>query len=251
MEWGSLAILGLATFAGALVQAATGFGFAIIAAPVFLAVMNSTVAIAVLVALHVVQSAMVLPKVWNRASKWHLKRLVLGALIGCPLGFWAFRSLDVRTLKVLIGVIILAVIGLLIWRELGAVTGQRKTGAQRGTPLTLMTGMISGAMTSLLVMPGPPLMVYFMSERAAGDSVRALSLTFFGLCYVAVTMSNVMAGSLGGRAWEIVGWLAPVVVLGTVAGVALSRHFSEAGFRWAVLALLLLSGIGAIVSALL
>ena len=107
MEGPALLALGLAAFAGALVQAATGFGFAILAAPVFLFVIGTTAAIPVLVALHVLQSAIIVPGVWRRASRWHIKRLLLGALLGCPLGLWLFQGFAVRGLKLTVGLLIL------------------------------------------------------------------------------------------------------------------------------------------------
>ena len=54
MDASALALLALGTLGGAVVQAATGFGFAIIAAPLFLVAMNSHAALQVLVVIHLV-----------------------------------------------------------------------------------------------------------------------------------------------------------------------------------------------------
>ncbi len=250
MDATPLLVLAAATFIGAFVQAATGFGFAIIAAPVFLWVMNSTAAIAVLVALHVVQSLMVVPRLWAKASMWHLQRLAAGAFIGCPVGLWLLSKMDVRGLKLTVGVVILVVIGLLIWRELSTAARSGPAAAVGGPgAAAVVTGVVSGALTALLVMPGPPLMVYFMRERHAGDAVRALSLSFFALCYVAVTVAQAIGGALGIGALVTLAWLTPAVILGTLAGLAIARCFTDRGLRMAILALLFLSGVGSIVSA--
>lgn len=252
MEWTALLALGVATFFGALVQAATGFGFAILAAPVFLLVVGTTAAIPMLVALHVVQSAIIVPGLWAKASRWHLKRLVMGAVIGCPLGLWLFQDFAVRGLKLTVGLLILGVIALLFWRE--RISARPKHGIQRarhGKLATIATGALSGALTALLVMPGPPVMVYFMRERQAPDATRALSLSFFAVLYVAVTLAYVGLGQLPRASWVAVALLAPAVVAGTVAGASLSPRFSDAGMRAVLLVLLFLSGVGAIVSGLL
>lgn len=252
MEWPVLAIMGVATFLGALVQAATGFGFAIIAAPVFLAAMNSPGAIPILVALHVVQSAMLVPGLWRRASRWHLKRLVLGAVTGCPAGLWLFHGTNVRGLKLTVGCVIIALIGLLLMRELQARQTWRGAGTMgHGTAATLATGAISGALTALLVMPGPPLMIYFMGARQAADVIRALSLSFFALCYVAVTAAGIATGGMPRSAWIATILLAPVVIAGTVAGNTVGPKLGETGMQRAILTLLFLSGLGAIASALI
>ncbi len=252
MEWTALLALGFATFFGALVQAATGYGFAILAAPVFLSVVGTTAAIPILVTLHVVQSAMIVPGLWRRASPWHLKRFVIGAVLGCPLGLWLFTRLDVRGLKLTVGVLILGVIALLLWRErisVGPKHGLR--GTRHGKLATFGTGAVSGALTALLVMPGPPLMVYFMGERQAPDAVRALSLSFFAVLYVAVTLAYLGVGQLPRASWPTILLLAPAVVAGTIAGARLGSRFSDAGMRAALLGLLFLSGLGAIVSGLI
>ncbi|MGE0699490.1 MAG: hypothetical protein AB7O57_10375, partial [Hyphomicrobiaceae bacterium] len=94
----TLALAGV-TLAAAGVQAATGFGFAILAAPVFLAALGSTAAIPILVALHVVQSALVVPKVWRRVPPSLFLSLGAGALIGMPLGLAVFQTIGLRELN--------------------------------------------------------------------------------------------------------------------------------------------------------
>ena len=252
MDGTVLAVLGLATFFGALVQAATGFGFAILAAPVFLVAMNSPAAIPILVALHIPQSLMLVPRLWRRVPRWHLKRLVLGAMLGCPIGLWLFSGADARFLKLTVGCLILAVIGLLLLREARTRRGRHvisKVG--HGTLATLATGVTSGAMTALLVMPGPPLMLYFMGTRQAADVVRALSLSFFALCYIAVTLAFIATGAMPHASWMTTGLLTPAVIAGTIAGTTLGPRLGETGMRAAILGLLFLSGAGAILSALL
>ena len=166
--------------------------------------------------------------------------------------FWIFFGLDVRVLKLTAGVIILAVIGLLIWRE--GVPSRRqqyaRAGKKSGTAAMLFTGLVSGVMTALLVMPGPPLMIYFLRERPAGEAVRALSLSFFALCYMAVTAAYIAVGAITKPAWATIGLLAPVVVAGTCAGLLVGARLSERGLHAALMGLLALSGVGAIVSAL-
>ena len=279
---GVIAVLALATFAGALVQAASGFGFAILAAPIYLAATGSTAAIPLLVLLHVIQSAMLVPAIWREAPPEVLRRLLIGGALGCPLGLLLFLFANVRMLKIAVGVLILGVTALIIARERGWIgagpapaggsaaakatasgagagtTGADTTGAggaagpegERAWPATT-TGVVSGAMTSLLVMPGPPLMVWLMGSPLGKVQARALSLTFFAVCYVAVSLLNIAAGQVGRTTWAIAIVLAPTVVLGTMAGTRIVGHISEIWFRRVVLALLALSGIGAVVSALI
>jgi uncharacterized membrane protein YfcA len=255
MDAGTLMLLGLGALGGAVVQAATGFGFAIVVAPIFLAVMNSHAALQVLVVIHLVQTVMMLRGVWPMVPQQLLKTLVLGALIGCPIGLIAFMGLDVRALKLTVGVLILAFTSLLIARELGwfrhaAPTDASSAAASRPPPLAYVTGAFAGAMTSLLVMPGPPLMLYLSHKPLPHANARALAIAFFGLCYLFVTALNTFWAGMGEGVWWLVLGLAPVVYVGTLGGLWVSRHVTQGGFRIAVLVLLVASGGGAIISAL-
>ena len=74
--------LHLAVFAAALLQAATGIGFGIIAGPIILMVMNSASAIQVSILLSLMIALMLAPSLYGRADKPLLARLLLGAMAG-------------------------------------------------------------------------------------------------------------------------------------------------------------------------
>ncbi len=251
MDLQSYVVLGLGTFLGAFVQSATGFGFAILAAPIYLAVINATGAIPLLVLVHLVQSAMVVPRLWPNAPPRMLKDLVLGALIGCPLGLLAFLRLDIATLKITVGVLILAFTALLIARDAGLLQAtELRAAAEPSSWSTRATGVISGIMTALLVMPGPPVMLHLMGRDIAKDQSRALSLTAFAVSYVLVALLNAASGTLTRAIVVDAMVLAPAVVTATALGARASQVMSEGLFRRVVFALLIASGVGAILSAL-
>lgn len=256
MDPSALVLLGLGAFGGAVVQSATGFGFAIVAAPMFLIAMNSHAALQVLVVVHLVQTAMMLRGVWALVPVHLLRTLVAGALIGSPLGLVVFMSLDVNALKLTVGVLILLFTTLLIAREVGWFSRKSPdhtadaTRVEPAPPLAALTGAVSGAMTALLVMPGPPLMLYLSHAPLPHGNARALAVAFFGLCYLFVTALNTFWAGMGDGVWWLALALAPIVYAGTHAGLRLSRYLTQGGFRAAVLVLLVLSGLGAILSAI-
>lgn len=259
MDVTSIVLLSAGAAAGALVQAATGFGFAIIAAPVFLAVMNSHAALQILVVIHLVQTVIMVPRIWGKVPKTLLSLLVAGALVGSPIGLSVFLALDVQLLKLSVGALILAVTALLIAREISA--HRRRAGQPieivdledpRVTPRipAFLTGIGSGALTALLVMPGPPVMLYFAGRQGPPEQTRALAITFFGLCYLTVTILNAVWAGMGPQVWGLAALLGPAVVVGTMAGMRLASRLTHGSFRIAVFVLLVLSGVGAVVSAL-
>ena len=261
MDVTTVALLLVGAMGGAIVQAATGFGFAIVAAPVFLAAMNSHAALQVLVVIHLVQTVMMLPSVWAMVPPRLFKALVAGAAVGSPIGLMLFMSLDVRALKLTVGVLILLFTALLIARESGWLARLMPAGRDDPAagdamatapppPLAYVPGAISGAMTALLVMPGPTLMLYLAGAPLPLAHARALAITFFGLCYLFVTALNTFWAGMGEGVWWLALAMVPAVYLGTRAGQRIARHVTQGSFRVAVLALLVLSGAGAIISAL-
>lgn len=256
MEWGAMALLGLGALGGSIVQAATGFGFAIVAAPLFLIAMNSHAALQVLVVVHLVQTMMMLGGIWALVPLRMFKLLVAGALVGSPIGLVVFMHLDVNALKLTVGVLILVFTTLLIAREagwLGRRSSERpiegRTTDPAPSPLACLTGAVSGAMTALLVMPGPPLMLHLSYRPLSHAHARALAVAFFGLCYLFVTALNTFWAGMGEGVWWLALILAPVVFIGTRLGLRLSRYLTQGAFRAAVLVLLVLSGLGAVLSA--
>lgn len=239
-----------AAFAGAFVQSAVGFGFALIAAPIFLTAMQSGAAMQVLVAVHVVQSAMLVPGLWRKAPRELLNPMLLGSMAGFPLGLAIFLALDLDTLKLSVGIVMLVFTGLLVARDkswlsrLFASSGPPHPAAAAGV------GASAGALTSVLVMPGPPLILYVAARRLDKLDSRALSLTFFAFCYVAVTLLHATWTGMSSETWAIAGALSPAVVVATLLGDRLARWLSEAWFRAAVLAVSFLSGAWAVWSGL-
>lgn len=93
-------------------------------------------------------------------------------------------------------------------------------------------------------------MVHFLRHPQAAAATRALTLSFFAICYVAVTAANALLGQIDGGSLPILALLAAPVVLGTFAGWAIVGRIDDRRLRIVMLGLLALSGIGAVVSAL-
>jgi uncharacterized membrane protein YfcA len=99
-------LLAAATLAAALTQAATGFGFAVVAMLFFLVALNSTAAVQVAVIVTLVMLVAVLSRIWGSVRPILVGRLALGSLIGYPLGIVAYMAADVFAIKVAVGLLV-------------------------------------------------------------------------------------------------------------------------------------------------
>lgn len=250
MELASFAILAAITFAGALIAATFGFGFAILAAPLFLVVMDSTGAIPVLAALNFAASVLVAARIWRQAPARLLALLCAGSVFGFPVGLALFGRADVSDLKLVAGVVIMSFALLLLARERGyIVLDRRGTSADRASaPIACFVGVLAGAMGAALAMPGPIAMLYFMVLRLTKDQSRALSLAFFSFVYGVVCLLHGWDGGLDAPRLWFSAKLMTAVLAGALAGHWLARHVSEARFRELVLVILFVAGLYAVSS---
>jgi uncharacterized membrane protein YfcA len=250
VELTSLALLAAITFAGSAVQASFGFGFAVLAAPLFLVVMESTGAIPVLAVLNLAVSAFVAVQTWRRAPMPLLAMLCAGSVAGFPLGLALFRSADVTDLKVVTGVVIMLFALILLARERGATRlGSPPADAKRPSPvIALGIGALAGVMGAALAMPGPVAMIYLATLRLTKDQSRALSLAFFSFVYGGVCVLHGWDGNLGADRLELSAKLMLAVIAGALAGQWLAARISESRFRKFVLLILFAAGLYAVLS---
>src|SRR5258708_22895858 len=94
MASGIFIVLAATTFCSALLYAISGFGFAVLAAPLFLLFLDPPRAIQLVIIISTVLSIVVLRCLLSAIAPWLLLRLALGSLVGLPLGLVAFHYAD-------------------------------------------------------------------------------------------------------------------------------------------------------------
>jgi len=233
----------LATFFASLVQSATGFGFALIAVPFFLIVLNSSDAIQVVIIITLITSIIHWLLIRKETTLDLLRWLFVGCTLGFPAGVLIYLQLELDALKMLIAVLIILISihnGWQMFRNHGAT---HVPDSQEAKPLVLtVVGLTSGMMASSMAMPGPPLMLYLSSTALDKNQIRATMFAFFTFSYAgALIMQSIFVG-VGRQSWEMSAMLTPVAILGLIVGQFLSKRISETYFKALVLAILLLTG---------
>ena len=249
------ALAGVAFFA-ASVQAATGFGFAIMAVPFFLLIMGSLAAIQVTAVITFVISLVLIPRLLKGAPRRLILSLIIGSVIGFPIGLAAFKAADLASIKIFVGTFITAFALIMLIREWRLrATGfraERATGAAfiEKPAAEIAVGTLSGAMAVALAMPGPVVVLYLLARHAGKQISRAATLILFGFSYGAVSLVHTMWGGMTGASWLLAAQLAPFVAAGALLGHYATRYLSEERFRAAVLVILLVSGLYGVWTAL-
>ncbi|HZU89865.1 MAG TPA: sulfite exporter TauE/SafE family protein [Stellaceae bacterium] len=243
LAWAGLAAT---TFAAALLQAASGFGFALVAVPLFLLLLDPAGAIQLVVILTVALSAAVLPALRRAVDPGLLLRLALGSLVGLPLGGLAFRLADPAAMRAAVGAVILAFAALL------ALLPRRRGGALFATNrfLDCAAGAVSGITTALFGISGPPLMIYLLLGGVSAARLRASLLSFFFLCYAATIVLYAAGPGIPLSTWIRAGVLIPFAFCGGSLGKRLGDRLGARAFTVLAIALLALTGGYTLVAAL-
>ena len=162
---------GVAVLAGAALQSATGFGFALVSAPLLFAATTPAQAVGLLMLLGLVVNLMTLGTEGRRPQPLVRESLVMlaWAIPGTAVGLVALRALDSTALQ--IGVT-LGVFATLAVRWLA----QRRPDAGEGDPpawAAPAAGLASGALTTSTTTAGPPVVLYMLARGAtAGADAR-------------------------------------------------------------------------------
>lgn len=235
-----LAIAGLSIFA-AIVQSTAGFGFSLMLVPLLSLVIGvrETVVLANLLSASLQAALLVRAR---QACEWRLGgTLLVGALVGMPLGLLVVTFLSPSALKLLIAVTVLVFTGLL-WRGVRLQTA--------GTVGCVATGLISGILNVSTSMSGPPVVLYLQAQGMARSPFRATLFAYF----TTISAIAVILLALAGHFTETVALGAlvaiPSLVVGGAVGSLIHKSVPEHRFRYLVYAILVASGVAAIISAL-
>lgn len=245
VDWAGLAV---ATFAAALLQAAGGFGFAVVAAPLFLIVVEPQRAVQLVVILSTILCAAVLRGLWAAVAPRLLVRLALGSLAGLPIGLAAFRYADPRAVRLTVGAAIL------VFAVAFAVLRRRRGSGRRGLVAMsrgrdLAVGAVSGAATALAGISGPPVVIYLLLAEAPPRIVRATLLAFFALVYAATLAANVATVGVPAQTWLAAGILIPFAMAGGLIGRPLGDRLGAEAFAALAIGVLAAAGLYTLAAA--
>jgi uncharacterized membrane protein YfcA len=223
-------------------QAATGFGFALLAGPSLYAVMSPAHAVALLLILGLCVNVLILAGERRRlAVDWHgLEPAMLAALPGLPIGAVLVRVLPADALRVAIGVVVCALVA---HRLLG-----RRPAVPRasGRSTAVLAGFSAGVLTTSTTTNGPPLALWLGDRGLQPAVVRdTVSAAFLFLDLVGVGVVLAVVGPQRALAEAV--WLpalVPVVLAGHLAGSWVFRRLPA--HRYDQLLLLAVAAAGAV-----
>jgi uncharacterized protein len=246
LTWAGLAAT---TFAAALLQAVGGFGFAVVATPLYLIFLTPLRAVQLVILISAALCLAVVPGVRRSVAPGLLARLSIGSVAGLPLGLMALSRSDPILMRVLAGTIVLGFAVLLM-----AARGRGQPSPPRpmlalGRGRDVAAGIIAGVATALVGMAGPPVLVYLLLAGAASQLIRATLLAFFALVYSATVAANAATIGIPEQTWMAAVTLLPCAFGGGAIGRRLGDRLNAQGFAMLSIALLAAAGVMTLAAA--
>ncbi|CAH0265133.1 sulfite exporter TauE/SafE family protein [Roseomonas sp. CECT 9278] len=233
LDW-RLAGAVLATAIAGIMRGYSGFGTAVILAPVYSLLWGPRAGIPVMLLMELVVSVQLLPGAIKDADRRVVLPLGGAAAVATPLGAWILLSADGESLRRFIGGFVL-VFGLLL------MSGWRYHGS-RPLPLNLAVGTAAGLLKGATGMSGPPVILYLLAGLEEAKRHRANLILFFATIAVISVFPPLFGGLIDLPVLVRLAVLLPVMALSVPIGARLFRVVPDRLYRPFAMAVLLVAG---------
>jgi uncharacterized membrane protein YfcA len=230
-----LVFLTVCGFVAGIVRGFSGFGSAFIFMPLASAVVGPKIAAAVILLIDLVAAAPMIPEGWRLGDKRDVGTMIIGLPFGVPIGAWALTHSDPLLVRWFLVALIVPMLALLMsgWRYRG-----------RPTPvLTVAVGGLSGLLSGIAQMGGPPIILYWLGSANKAGVVRANVVLFFAVSTALATASYALAGLLPRVLIGLVLLTGPAYGFGIWLGSRMFGLASEQTFRRLCYALIALAAL--------
>jgi len=228
--------VGAVVIAGAFfVLGLAGFGNGLVALAFLPLVMSPVDAIVLLTVYTVLATIVIFVPLRADFDPRGMPALLLGSVLGTPLGVWVLAALPASTLTRLIGLVLLAVVAL---EWLGVYPARLP-----GHRWALGAGVAAGLLGAAVGTPGPPVVLYTASQGWSPRTIKANLQAFFLVNQVVIMIGYWWAGLLTPQVWRYAGVFLVPATLGLLVGMALFARVDQARFRRIVFAILFASGL--------
>ena len=209
--------------------------------------------------------------VYRREPDWRtLVRLLPSAMVGVIIGVFFFAAVDDTTVRVTIGVILLALVTLTLVRRAQAARrtaaeseasdhssaagpatrAEAEGGSRKGAAATAQGvgyGLLGGFTTMVANAAGPVMSLYLLMMRMPVLTFLGTSAWFFAVINLFKLPFSAGLGLFTAETLAMDALLVPVVLLAAFAGAKVARRISQSVFDKLVLGLTVLAAIGLLI----
>jgi uncharacterized membrane protein YfcA len=222
-------------------QGITGFGFALIAAPLALLVLDKYTVVTSLTVIGLILNAFLFKKIKHPLNLTLLLPLFLASVIGMPIGIWILKTVSINVLKVIVGCV--SIIFALKVSFTKISLPQTKT-------LTAIAGFLSGLFQTSISMGGPPVVILLTGAGKEKNEMRKIFVTFFLWLNIISLPFFLISRTLTLQRAKIGFYALPFVLLGAYLGNIVVKKIPQKAFKLIALATVCITGLLSIYSGL-
>ena len=235
-------IIVITAFVAAFVQGVSGFGFALVAMPI-LSGLSSIQTAAPLVALTTLTNNLLLCLYYRQSFDRNVvKNLLLGSVLGIPIGFLALSYLPTALMLVILGTLI---VSYSLYSLVSPVVPTLKSRLW-----AYGAGFLSGILLGGFNLPGPPIILYGSSQRWSQERFKGNLSSFFWISVAIVVVGHGLQQRISVDIVRQFFMAVPSLMLGLCLGVTLAKKFNPKVFRKIVTILLSIIGVRLIISGI-
>lgn len=220
---------------GAFSQTVAGFGFALVSMPILVNIIPPLAAAALGSLLALTTQIVNISHYKKDMQPRSLWRVMLGSIIGIPLGVLLLTYLSERLILIALGLFLVAY-------ALYSLTVTQVPKIERngwGYLVGFLSGILGGAYNT----GGPPLVIYGMGKRWEPRTYKAnLQILLMVNSLVAIFV-RALNQQYNGVIFQYYAVGLPMIALGTFSGFWLSRYIDSIVFRRIILVMLIIIGI--------
>jgi uncharacterized membrane protein YfcA len=236
-DWEILALSSVAISLAAVVRGFSGFGFSLLSITAISLMLPVSQIVPSIFLLEVAASLNLIPGIWREIDWKSLRWLMVGYVIGLPVGTYALIHAPADPAQILLGFVVIVTAAMML-------RGFRLERTPAPAACT-GTGAASGVLNGAFGIGGPPVVLFYLSAPGAAAIGRASIIFFFlftdllGILYFAsqgiVTQQSFV---------QFFFWM-PTLLIGIWIGAHGFRRMNEATFRrWVLIILIALAVLG-------
>jgi uncharacterized membrane protein YfcA len=238
--WVLVGVAGAVALAAAA-QQLVGFGFALMAMPLLTALLGPQDAVLLAAVASLAGGSAMAWRLRDLADRPTLRRLLLGAAPGLPLGVLVLAHVPDAALRIAVAGAVVAMVVIL-------AAGYRMTEERPATEVG--AGFLSGAMGTAIGISGPPIVLVLQAADMEQHRFRATTVTFFVVTNLATLPLVLGSGVADLDRWPAAVVAVPAAVIANRACEGAAHRLPAERFRPLVLALLVVAAGVALAAAL-
>lgn len=224
-----------AVLVAGVVRGFSGFGTAMIVAPIGAAAFSPQTAVVIIAVVDTLPMIPLILSAWRKVDWRQLAPVVTGYALALPLGLWFLTAGDPTVLRWFMSIVIFIVV-IVLW------SGWYYTGP-RSLPVRLSVGGMSGFLGGAASISGPPVILYWMALRTGAGLVRANLIIFLASAQLFAIAGLYVAGLFTQQSVGLGIAYMPAYLVALLIGARLFGRASEETYKRVALIIVLCAAV--------